>query len=117
MSFYKGDIEKQTLKNTLYRNVIYTTKRLQLVLMSIPAGEEIGEEVHKHISQFIRVEGGKGLAIVGNKKYRLKDGRAVLIPANRKHNIINTGSKPLKLYSLYAPAEHKRGKKQKSKNN
>jgi mannose-6-phosphate isomerase-like protein (cupin superfamily) len=115
MSFYKGDIENQTLKNKYYRKVIYTTKNMQLVLMSIPKGEEIGMEKHKNTSQFIRVEGGKGIAIVGNKKYSLKDGKAVLIPPNKRHNIINTGSKPLKLYSIYSPPEHPSDRKEMNK--
>jgi mannose-6-phosphate isomerase-like protein (cupin superfamily) len=116
-SFYHGNIEKQTEKNTFYRKVIFTTKNMQLVLMSIPAGEEIGMERHKGLSQFIRVEKGKGMAIIGHSKRKLKDGYAIIIPPGRRHNIINTGSRPLKLYSIYSPPQHPRNRKEKTKTN
>lgn len=101
---YKANIEKQTLKNKNYRKVINTTKQMQLVLMSIPSGEEIGMEIHPKTTQFIRVESGNGVAIINNIKINLKDGDAIVIPSNTKHNIIS--KKDLKLYTIYSPPEH-----------
>jgi mannose-6-phosphate isomerase-like protein (cupin superfamily) len=115
MSYYYGNIEKQTLKNKYYRKVIFTTKNMQLVLMFIPSGQDIGIEKHKKRSQFIRVESGKGKAIIGRKIHRLRDGDALIIPPNRYHNIINTGNKPLRLYTIYTPPEHPKNRKQKVK--
>jgi mannose-6-phosphate isomerase-like protein (cupin superfamily) len=115
MSHYYGNIEKQTLRNKYYRKVIFTTKNMQLVLMSIPFGQDIGREKHRKTSQFIRVDSGRGLAVSGRKTHRLKDGDAVIIPPNRYHNIINTGKKPLQLYSIYTPPEHSKNRKQKVK--
>lgn len=112
---FKGDIEHLTLKNTYYRKVINTTPTMQLVLMSIKPGQEIGREKHAETSQFIRIEGGKGVAYVGRKKYLLKDGDAIVIPPGKTHNIINTGNEDLKLYSIYAPPEHPKGRKQRNK--
>jgi mannose-6-phosphate isomerase-like protein (cupin superfamily) len=112
---YYGNIDKQTRKNTYYRKVIFTTKTMQLVFMSIPSGEEIGSEVHRKTSQFIRVEGGKGIAVISGKTHKLAKDFAVLIPPGKKHNIVNTGKKPLKLYTIYSPPEHKRKMKLKSK--
>jgi mannose-6-phosphate isomerase-like protein (cupin superfamily) len=74
--------------------------------MSIPSGEEIGFEKHTNTTQFIRIESGKGIAIVSGKKYLLKDGDAIIIPPNTKHNIIATSNDPLKLYTIYSPPEH-----------
>lgn len=107
MSF-KQNIENLTVRNNNYRKVLYTVKdSIQLVVMSLDPGEEIGVEVHPHISQFIRVEAGRGKAIVGNKVYYLSDGDCVIIPRRKKHNIINTSkTEKLKLYTLYTPPEH-----------
>jgi mannose-6-phosphate isomerase-like protein (cupin superfamily) len=101
---YKGDIETLTLNNESYRKVI-TTKQLQLVVMSIQPGQELGMEIHPRTSQFIRVESGSGTAYIGNTKYLLKDGDALVIPSGKKHNIIG-GKHGLKLYSIYTPPEH-----------
>lgn len=109
---FKNNIEKLTLHNNFYRKVIYTTKQMQLVLMNIPENQEIGEEVHKHNSQFIRIEGGSGTATVGTKKYRLKDGDAIIIPSGIKHNI-RASDKGLKLYTIYSPPEHPENLKEK----
>lgn len=104
---FAGDIEKITLKNNNYRKVLFTSKRMQLVVMSIKPREDIGSEVHKTIDQFIRIEKGAGIAILGTKKYKLKDGAAVIIPAGVKHNIINTSkTNALKLYTIYSPPNH-----------
>jgi mannose-6-phosphate isomerase-like protein (cupin superfamily) len=114
MSF-KGNIEVLTVKNNYYRKVIATTDNMQLVLMSLKPGEEIGKEVHPHTSQFIRVEGGRCTAYIGRKRYIMKDGDAIIIPPGRNHNIINTGDEDLKLYSIYTPPEHPKGRKQRNK--
>lgn len=104
MKEYKDNIEKQTLANKYYRKVLFTTNQMQLVLMNIPTGTEIGEEIHHHITQFIRIEQGTGVAYLNNKRFNLKDGDAIIIPAGMKHNIRSTND--LKLYTIYSPPEH-----------
>jgi len=107
MNGYVLDIEKATLENTYYRRVLYTTKENQIVLMSIPPGEDIPCEIHHNITQFIRIEAGQGEARIGKNVYNLKDGIALDIPAGAAHQIINTSSvETLKLYSVYSPPEH-----------
>jgi mannose-6-phosphate isomerase-like protein (cupin superfamily) len=108
MKGFVTNIEKDTLDNNFFRKVLYTAKHLQLVLMSLDAHEEIGEETH-HLDQFIRVETGEGKAVLNSKEYKIGDGSAIVIPAGVKHNIINTSNERLKLYSIYAPPEHKDG--------
>ena len=109
MKHYLGDIEKETIENTDYRRVLYTSSYTQLVVMSIEPGDEIGEEVHG-LDQFIRVEKGSGKAILnGSDEYDLPADHAVIVPAGMKHNIVNNGEEALKLYSLYSPPEHKHG--------
>jgi len=103
---YKINIEESTLKNINYRKVLYTTGQTQLVLMSIPEGDDINKEIHEKTTQFIRVEQGTGVAYLNGKQYRLRDGDAIIIPAGVEHYIKNSGSIPLKLYTLYSPAEH-----------
>lgn len=106
MSFY-DNIEQSTLQNNYYRRVIYTTPEMQLVYMSLRPQEEIGMEKHPQTTQFIRIESGTGLAVIGTHSYLLKDGIAVIIPPNTDHNIINISStNKLKLYTLYSPPEH-----------
>ena len=102
------NIEKDTLKNKIYRDVLYTVpKKFQLVLMSLDVGEDIPEEVHSGHVQFIRVESGTGIAIVGRKKYKLFDGISITIPPGKKHYIKNTSkTEMLKMYTIYAPDEH-----------
>lgn len=109
MKGYIDNIEKISLENTDFRRVLYTAKHCQLVLMSIGVGEDIGEEIHQEIDQFIRIEAGVGSAVLDGEVSVIGDGSAVVIPAGTKHNIINTGQEPLKLYTLYAPPEHKDG--------
>ena len=104
MKIYKSNIERDTIKNTLYRKVLNTTPQLQLVLMTIPAGENIGAETHKTTTQFIRVEKGTGVATVGGMRKRLKDGDAIIIPPNVRHDIKATSD--LHLYTIYSPPEH-----------
>lgn len=110
MSYYLANIESATKKNNYFRKVIYTTRTMQLVLMSLRPGEEIGSEVHPETTQFIRVESGKGKLILSGKVKRIKDGTAFIIPPNRRHNVVNTGRTPLKLYTLYSPPEHPRNR-------
>jgi mannose-6-phosphate isomerase-like protein (cupin superfamily) len=112
---FRGNIEKLTLKNTYYRKVIHTTSNMQLVLMSLKSGEEIGMEVHPHTSQFIRIESGRAMALIAGKRYYLRDGDAIIVPPNTKHNVINRGDDRLQLYSIYTPPEHPPDRKQRQK--
>lgn len=105
---YITNIERETLNNTDYRRVLYTAENCQLVVMNLQQGEEIGEEIH-HLDQFIRIEQGEAKAVLNGKESVMKDNFAVVIPAGTKHNIINTGDGELKLYSVYAPPQHKDG--------
>ena len=107
MKGYKSNIENLTLENQDFRHVLYTTSKSQLVLMSIPVGQDIGEEIH-HLDQFIRCEKGQGMAILDGVEYELGAGFAVVVPPGSRHNIINkSSSEPLKLYTLYSPPNHK----------
>ncbi|MGZ5254460.1 MAG: cupin domain-containing protein [Flavitalea sp.] len=110
MKGFKSDIEKDTLENNNFRKVLYTGKHLQLVLMNLKAGEEIGEETHKSTDQFFRFEGGSGKCIIDGTEYLVKNGDAIVVPAGAKHNIINIDSQSeLKMYTIYAPPNHKNG--------
>jgi mannose-6-phosphate isomerase-like protein (cupin superfamily) len=106
MKGFVQDIEKIATKNEDFRRVLYTARNCQLVVMSIKPKGEIGAEVHT-LDQFFRVEEGSGEAVLDGVKHPLKAGFAVLVPAGAKHNIINTGSGSLKLYTLYAPPNHR----------
>lgn len=109
MNGFIGNIEKITLANGNFRKVLYTAKNCQLVVMSIPPRGDIGEEVH-HLDQFIRCESGNGKAILDGKEHAISDGFAVLVPAGALHNIINTSlNDDLKLYTVYAPPNHRDG--------
>lgn len=108
------NIEKETKANTDHRRVLYTAKNSQLVLMCLQPGEEIGEEIHE-LDQFIRIEEGEGKAVLNDVETPMKEDDAVVIPQGTKHNVINTGSAPLKLYSIYSPPEHKDGTIHKTK--
>jgi mannose-6-phosphate isomerase-like protein (cupin superfamily) len=116
MTGYVTNIESDTLENDDYRRVLFTGENLQLVLMTLQPGEEIGLEVHEEHDQFIRVETGSGQAILNGEKHKLEDGTAVVIPAGTEHNVINTSrNEPLKLYTLYSPPEHPDGTVHKTK--
>lgn len=105
---YTINIEEKTLQNENFREVLFTAQHSQLVVMSLQPNEEIGEEVHEIVDQFIRVEQGEGMAILDGEEHVLTDGSAVVVPAGTKHNIINTSSeKKLKLYTIYSPAHHR----------
>lgn len=108
---YANNIEKDTLENENFRKVLFTGPKSQLVVMSILPGEEIGNEVHSDVDQFIRIEQGQAKAIFNNgeNEYDLEDDYAIVIPAGTWHNIINTGSEKLKLYTIYSPANHPEG--------
>lgn len=115
MKGFVGNIENLTDDNSNFRRVLYTGKNLQLVLMSLKPGEEIGEEVHTGTDQFFRVEKGKGEVRINGEPTKIKDGDAVLVPAGARHNIVNTGAEPLRLYTLYAPPQHRDGTVQATK--
>jgi mannose-6-phosphate isomerase-like protein (cupin superfamily) len=102
------DIEKDTVKNSNFRKILYTGKNSQLVLMSLKPGEDIGEETHKDTDQFFRVDSGKGQVIINDKSHDIKDGFAIVIPQGAKHNVVNTGKEPLKIYSIYSPPHHQK---------
>jgi mannose-6-phosphate isomerase-like protein (cupin superfamily) len=108
MKGYIANIEKATKENTDYRRVLYTGKNSQLVLMNLQASEEIGEETH-HLDQFLRFEMGQGKVVLDGVETEIEAEFAVVIPAGTKHNVINTGSGELKLYSIYSPPEHRDG--------
>lgn len=107
--FITSDIEELVEENRDFRRVLYTGKTLQLVLMSLLPGEEIGEEVHETRDQFFRIEQGKGEVWIDGVRSKLKKDRAVIVPAGARHNIVNTGEKSLRLYTLYARPEHRDG--------
>ena len=110
MKGFKSNIEKDALKNINFRKVLYTSKHLQVVLMSLKPGEEIGAEVHKNVDQFFRFEGGSGKCIIDGKEYKVENGDAIVVPAGSEHNVINTDiAEGLKMISVYAPPRHKDG--------
>jgi mannose-6-phosphate isomerase-like protein (cupin superfamily) len=108
MKGYVQDIESLAVKNNDFRRVLYTAENCQLVLMALKPKEEIGAEVHK-LDQFFRVEEGSGEVVLDGVRTAIRPGFAVVVPAGTNHNIINTGSVPLKLYTLYAPPNHRDG--------
>ena len=108
MKGFVQNIENVAIKNNEFRQVLYTAKHCQLVVMALKPGEEIGAEVHK-LDQFFRVEAGEGAAVLDGVRTPIGTGFAVLVPAGTKHNIVNTGAAPLKLYTLYSPPNHRDG--------
>lgn len=109
MKGFVADIEKLTEDNEDFRRVLYTGKNLQLVLMAIQPREDIGEEVHENRDQFFRVEKGEGEVQIDGVATRIKGDDAFIVPAGARHNVVNTGDKPLRLYTLYSPPEHRDG--------
>lgn len=109
MKGFVKNIEQLTLDNADFRRVLYTGKHLQLVLMTLQPGDDIGEEVHDGHDQFFRIESGKGEVLIDGTRHAVEDDDAVIVPAGARHNVTNTGAAPLKLYTLYAPPEHKDG--------
>lgn len=108
MKGYVQDIESIATDNDDFRRVLYTARNCQLVVMALKPQEDIGAEVHK-LDQFFRVEAGSGEAVLDGVRTAIQAGYAVIVPAGARHNIINTGSEPLKLYTLYAPPNHRDG--------
>ena len=102
---FTENIEQLTVENEYFRQVLYTGQHSQVVLMSIEPGDDIGEEIH-HVDQFLRFEKGEGKSIIDGVEYSVTDGSAVLVPAGARHNILNTGTGALKLYTVYAPPNH-----------
>jgi mannose-6-phosphate isomerase-like protein (cupin superfamily) len=109
MRGFVDDIERRTEQNSDFRRVLYTGERLQLVLMSLKPGEEIGEEVHGEEDQFFRVEQGEGEVSIDGKATRLGADMAVVVPAGARHNVRNVGREPLRLYTIYGPPHHADG--------
>ena len=104
------DIETETVKNTEFRRVLYTSNFSQLVLMCLKPGEEIGAEVHDDVDQFFRFEEGEGVVVIDGVEHAVKDGSAVIVPNGANHNVINTSkTADLKLYTIYSPPEHRDG--------
>ena len=108
MKGYVQNIEEVAVKNENFRQVLYTAKHCQLVVMALQPGEDIGMEIHQ-LDQFFRVEEGTGKAILDGVSTAISAGFAVIVPAGTNHNIVKTGSAPLKLYTLYAPPNHRDG--------
>lgn len=109
MTGYVGPIEELTKKNTYFRQVLFTASHMQLVLMALQPGEEIGLEVHPDNDQFFRFERGQGKVIIAGEEHAVKDGDVAIVPAGTQHNVINTGTGLLQLYTIYAPAHHPDG--------
>jgi mannose-6-phosphate isomerase-like protein (cupin superfamily) len=117
MTGYAGPIEKQTLKNNYFRQVIFTGKHAQLVVMCLQPGEEIGDEVHANVDQFFRIEQGEAKFVFNeNEEVLERDGNAVVVPAGTYHNVINTSkTTQLKMYTIYSPPNHPDGTVHKTK--
>ena len=109
MKGFVDDIEKRTEDNGDFRRVLYTGSNMQLVRMALQPGEEIGSEIHDDRDQFFRVEAGSGEIVIDGATSPVKADMAMIVPAGARHNVRNTGSEPLKLYTLYAPPEHRDG--------
>ena len=106
MKGYCDNIEERTVANDDFRRVLYTGHNLQLVLMTLKPGEEIGEEVHEDRDQFFRIEQGSGVVLIDGVENRVEEDFAVIVPQGARHNVRNTGSEPLRLYTIYGPPEH-----------
>jgi mannose-6-phosphate isomerase-like protein (cupin superfamily) len=106
---FVGDIEELTETNEQFRKVLYTGKNMQLVLMSIKPGDEIGEETHADRDQFFRIEAGSGEVWINGTPTKVESDHGIVVPAGARHNIVNSGDEPLRLYTIYAPPEHRDG--------
>jgi mannose-6-phosphate isomerase-like protein (cupin superfamily) len=110
MTGYVGPIEKATLENEFFRQVLFTGKYAQLVVMALRPGEEIGNEVHSHVDQFFRIEAGRAKFVFNDtEEHVVGDGDAVIVPAGTYHNVICVSDEPLKLYTIYSPPNHPDG--------
>lgn len=116
MTGYVSNIEKLTLDNDFFRQVVYTGQHEQLVVMSLMPSEDIGMETHAVTDQFLRIEKGEGKVIMNGEEHEVSDGFAIVVPAGTEHNVINTSSdNPMKIYTLYSPPHHKEGTIHKTK--
>lgn len=106
MKGFVDDIEKLTEKNDDFRRVLYTGHNLQLVLMAIQPGDEIGEEVHDDRDQFFRIEAGEGEVSIDGIRHKVKADDGIIVPQGARHNVVSTGKEPLRLYTIYGPPEH-----------
>ncbi len=106
MRGYIVNIENRTEENDNFRTVLYTARHSQLVVMSLVPGQDIGTETHKNVDQFIRIEQGEGKAILNGEEQTIREGYAIVIPAGTEHNVINTSSEKMRLYTIYSPPEH-----------
>ncbi len=107
---YKSNIEELTVANSNFRQVLYTGEQMQLVLMSLKPGEDIGSEIHPDNDQFFRFDAGNGKVVINETEYEVTHGDAVIVPKGAEHNVINTSeTEDLKLYTIYAPSHHKDG--------
>jgi mannose-6-phosphate isomerase-like protein (cupin superfamily) len=106
MKGYVVNIEELTEANKDFRQVLYTGQNLQLVLMSLKPGQDIGAETHATHDQFFRVEKGKGKIVIDGVSQKLKSGAGIVVPTGAQHNLINTGDKPMKIYTIYGPPNH-----------
>jgi mannose-6-phosphate isomerase-like protein (cupin superfamily) len=109
MKGFVEDIETLTEENDHFRRVLYTGRHLQLVLMALRPGQDIGAEVHAEHDQFFRIEAGHGEVVIDGATTKIKADDAIIVPGGARHNVINTGAEMLKLYTLYAPPEHRDG--------
>lgn len=109
MQGFVDNIEQLTKENSFFRKVLFTGKHSQLVLMSLKPGEEIGLEVHEKVDQFFRIDQGSGKIVIDGEETEIKDGFAIVVPAGSEHNLINTGTVDLKLYTVYSPPNHPEG--------
>ena len=108
MKGFIQNIEQATLANTYFRQVLFTSQHAQVVVMCLQPGEDIGEEIHEIVDQFLRIESGEGKVIIDGEEKTVRDGDAIVVPAGSKHNLINTSTdKVLQLYTVYAPPHHK----------
>lgn len=115
MAGYFVKLEEETEKNSYFRQVLFTGKHAQLVLMSLKPGEEIGMEVHEAVDQFFRIEEGEAKFIVDGEETIVREDEAYIVPAGSRHNVINTGDVDLKLYTIYSPPNHPDGTVHKTK--
>ncbi len=116
MTGYKTNIEGKTLNNTYFRQVLYTAKNMQLVVMALQPSEDIGVEVHPKVDQFFRIEEGEGKVVMNGASQEVKAGDVFIVPQGTEHNVINTSSTTmLKIYTIYAPPNHPDGKIHKTK--
>jgi mannose-6-phosphate isomerase-like protein (cupin superfamily) len=106
MKGYVAAIEKLTEDNADFRHVLYTGRHMQLVLMALPPGQDIGAETHATHDQFFRIEKGRGEVEIDGVIHKIKGGDAIIVPSGARHNVTNTGDKPMRLYTLYSPPEH-----------